>query len=291
MLRNPLLSSSLFGTGTLILSLGCTPHSEPMKTDSAIERPKDQHDSHSHAHDLAHGGSNSVQLIIGSTPHQPVAGEPVKLHMMLHDSQGKMLKEFELRHDKIAHLILIREGLDEFAHLHPSVDDDGNLRETHTFPKAGKYYVYLDYKAKGQTAETSQAELTIGGDPEPAEKLVPDATGLVRGVGLQAEVTMRNSNGASRIVSFQVQQDDQQPVQDLEKYLGAMGHLVVVSANGKDYVHAHPLTEHTTDGKVEFDVHFPRPGIYKLWGQFKRGGRVYTLPTILDIREQPEAMK
>lgn len=288
MLRQNLLTGLLFGAGALTLNLGCSPHSESMRTDSAIERPKDQHDSHSHAHDQAHGGSNSAQLIIRSTPKKPVAGEPVKLELMLHDSSGRMLKDFELNHHKLAHLIMIRDGLDEFAHLHPSVDGDGTLRETHTFSKAGKYHIYLDYKTKGQPRATSQAELNIGGKSEPAEKLVPDATGLVRDDGLQAEVTMRNSNGGSRIVSFQLLQSDHEPVRDLEPYLGAMGHLVVVSANGTDYVHAHPLTESSADGKVEFDVHFPRPGIYKLWGQFQRGGSVYTLPTVFSIRDQPE---
>jgi hypothetical protein len=104
---------------------------------------------------------------------------------------------------------------------------------------------------------------------------------------LQAKVTMRDSKEGSRIVSFLLQQDDQQPVQDLEPYLGAMGHLVVVSANGKDYVHAHPLTESSADGKVEFNVHFPRPGIYKLWGQFQRSGRVYTVPTVIEFTKHP----
>jgi hypothetical protein len=49
---------------------------------------------------------------------------------------------------------------------------------------------------------------------------------------MQAEVTMRDSSEGSRIVSFQLQQEDWQQVQDLAPYLGAMGHLVVVSADG-----------------------------------------------------------
>jgi hypothetical protein len=287
MLRQHLRSFVLFSAVAMILSVGCTHHSETTKTDSAKDESTHKHDSHSDALVHDHGGSKSVELILRSTPKNPAAGEPVKLDMMLHDSQGNMLKDFELYHNKLAHLILIREGLDQFAHLHPSVDSNGNLRETHTFSKAGKYSVYLDYKVKGQPPATSQSVLTVGGDSEPAEKLVPDTTGLARGDGLQAKVTMRDSKEGSRIVSFLLQQDDQQPVLDLEPYLGAMGHLVVVSANGKDYVHAHPLTESSADGKVEFNVHFPRPGIYKLWGQFQRSGRVYTVPTVIEFTKHP----
>jgi hypothetical protein len=283
MSRRHLPTVLLFGAVALFLSVGCTPHSESTNADSAIEHSADQHLSHADNHDHGPGASDSVQLIIQSTPQNPTAGEPVKLALMLHDSQGNMLKEFEPNHEKLAHLILIREGLDEFAHLHPSVDGSGNIRETYTFSKAGKYHVYLDYKAKGQPPTTSQSELTIAGHAEPAEKLVPNATGLVRGDGVQAEITVRDADGASRIVSFQLQDNNLEPIRDLEQYLGAMGHLVVVSASGADYVHAHPLTKASVDGKVEFEVHFQSPGVYKLWGQFQRGGHVYTLPTFLDI--------
>ena len=62
-----------------------------------------------------------------------------------------------------------------------------------------------------------------------------------------------------------------------------MGHLVVLSADGAQYVHAHPLTEKSPDGKVEFEVHFPGPGIYKAWGQFQRDGKVVTIPAVVKI--------
>jgi hypothetical protein len=288
MLRRNFNVVLIIHAAALTLSLGCI-QSAPTKTEPATE----QLSAHHHSHAGAHGSDETgpAQLFIRSTPQNPIAGEPVRLDMMLHDSQGRMLKEFEINHEKLAHLILIRDGLDEFAHLHPFVDHNGNLRETHTFSKAGKYHVYLDYKPTGQHPRTSTSELTIGGDVEPAEALVADTTGLVRGSDVQANITTRDSKDGSRIVSFQLTNSNQEPMRDLEQYLGAMGHLVVVSANGMDYVHAHPLTASSVDGKVEFEVHFPRPGIYKLWGQFQRGGRVYTLPTILQIGEHPEAKK
>lgn len=61
-------------------------------------------------------------------------------------------------------------------------------------------------------------------------------------------------------------------------------YLVIISADGRDYVHAHPLSEARTapDGAVEFAAHFPRPDIYKAWGQFQRGGSVFTVPFVLE---------
>ena len=62
-----------------------------------------------------------------------------------------------------------------------------------------------------------------------------------------------------------------------------MGHLVVLSADGTKYVHAHPLTAQASTGTVEFEVHFPEPGTYKVWGQFQRGGKVFTIPAVIGI--------
>lgn len=36
------------------------------------------------------------------------------------------------------------------------------------------------------------------------------------------------------------------------------------------------------NGAVEFAAHFPKPGIYKGWGQFQRDGSVFTLPFVLE---------
>ena len=84
-------------------------------------------------------------------------------------------------------------------------------------------------------------------------------------------------------VRFHLVDADGKAVADLQPYLGAMGHLVIISADGREYVHAHPLSEAKTapDGAVEFAAHFPKSGIYKAWGQFQRDGSVFTVPFVL----------
>jgi hypothetical protein len=61
---------------------------------------------------------------------------------------------------------------------------------------------------------------------------------------------------------------------DLQPYMGAMGHLVVISADGKQYVHSHTASEKTAANVIAFGVHFGKAGIYKGWGQFLRAGTV-----------------
>lgn len=255
---------------------GCTGQSKPPG------KAPDAHGEHG-AHGSKMTAEKTTQLILSTTPERPRAGESVDLKIMLHDPTGQMLKEFEPTHTKLAHLIIVREGLDEFAHLHPTVENTGAMTTTHTFPSGGSYLVFLDYKPAGMPAATAHAKFVVEGDSPPAPTLKPNVPGTINGDGLQAEVAMRASEEKAQIITFKVQDESGESLNDLQQYLGAMGHLVVLSADGGQYVHAHPLTETAPDGKVEFEVHFPGPGTYKGWGQFQRGDQVFTIPAVVKV--------
>lgn len=263
------------GTGVGLLG-GCVSESKPSS------QPKGGHTEHSGHSDA--DATRAASLVLSTTPERPRAREPVELRMMLHDSSGQMLKEFEQVHEKLAHLIIVREGLDEFAHLHPKVDAAGNITSTHMFPLGGTYHVFLDHKPAGKPPATGQAKLMVEGEAPAAPALIANIPGTIQGDGLSAEVSMRSSSSAATVVTFKVQDESGKKVTDLEPYLGAMGHLVVLSADAGKYVHAHPLTETAAGNEVEFEVHFPGPGTYKTWGQFQRGGKVFTIPVVIQIQ-------
>lgn len=276
MLRLPTIAF-LFATA---LASGCKdkPKAPPPATED-----HSQHGKMGHADK---GSDQAAELILNMNPEKPRAGEATDLRIMLHDATGKMLKDFEPTHEKLAHLILVREGLDEFAHVHPTVGPSGTMTVKHTFPRGGNYLVFLDHKPKGKSVATSKSKLTVEGEAGAAQTLTPNVPGTHKGDGLQANVSLRTAADKSQIMSFAVQDDTGKAIKaitDLQTYLGAMGHLVVLSADGTQYVHAHPLTEKSADGKVEFEVHFPGPGIYKAWGQFQRDGKVVTIPAVVKI--------
>jgi hypothetical protein len=274
--RQYLAAVALFALSSMAIVVGC---SKPSK-DVTVEG--DSHADHG-SHATKTDAVKAPQLILTSTPQRPTAGDPVELQIMLHDASGNMLKDFELTHTKLAHLIIVREGLDEFAHLHPTVDKSGKMSATYTFPKGGSYLVFLDHKMQGNAVATSKAKLVVEGESTAAAALIPGVPGTAKGDGLQAGVSLHASADKSQIITFEVQDESGQAVRDLQTYLGAMGHLVVLSADGAQYVHAHPLTETALDGKVAFEVHFPGPGIYKAWGQFQRGDQVFTIPAVVNI--------
>ena len=82
---------------------------------------------------------------------------------------------------------------------------------------------------------------------------------------------------------------DGEPVTDLQPYLAAYGHLVILRAGDLAYVHVHPNGEPgdgvTAPGPdVTFHTAVPGLGTYRLFLDFKHGDLVrtaaFTLPII-----------
>ena len=73
------------------------------------------------------------------------------------------------------------------------------------------------------------------------------------------------------------------PVTDLEPYLGASGHLLIVNHDLTAAIHAHPEGAATSGPVVTFAPVFPAPGRYKVWVQFQRKGAVVTAAFVIDV--------
>lgn len=233
--------------------------------------------------DHPHGGHATATLYTTTEPAPPVAGQPAALKLMIHGTGGEMVKDFAVVHEQKVHLIVIHEGLDQFAHLHPDVDAAGNITTRYTFPSGGTYHLFADHQPAGGPAAVATTQVKVGGDSPPAPQLAPNVPGTVTGDGLTAGVAVEGAKpGAEATVRFELT-DAGKPAADLEPYMGATGHLVVVSADAKQYVHAHPATAGGAKNVVSFQVHFPAAGVYKGWGQFKRAGRVHVVPFVVKV--------
>ena len=82
--------------------LGCSSSKTPPDADH------DQHGAIPHVgHDAHH---ESAMLIVQTEPAAPVAGKPVRLTLMIHEADGSMAREFEIVHEKLVHLIIVRDG-------------------------------------------------------------------------------------------------------------------------------------------------------------------------------------
>ena len=114
--------------------------------------------------------------------------------------------------------------------------------------------------------------------------LIPNAPGKVAGTGLNANIAIPKARATEGTkITFALLDSMDEPVTDLQPYLGAMGHLVVISADGKRYVHAHPVEGKSANGVVEFAAYFSQAGIYKGWGQFQRAGQICIVPFVVKV--------
>lgn len=275
--------SAMVGAAALLASAGCGTKEIESKKDTS--HAHSSHDHGGHADHSGHGmAASDAMLMVSTKPNPATAGTPATLNMMIHKADGSMVRNFEVTHDKLVHLIIVSDGLEHFAHLHPEVDRSGNLTTEFTFPSGGKYRLFADHKGSGDSAATARGELQVQGEAGRAPELLPNVPGMVRGEELSANITLDASQSDSVRVSFRIADSNGGPVTDLEPYLGAMGHLVIISADGSKYVHAHPNeSSQGESGEVSFQAHFTSPGTYKGWGQFQRAGKVHTIPFVAKI--------
>jgi hypothetical protein len=247
--------------------------------------PTASREAHEHSHDHPADQGNATELVLTTRPDPPKAGEPTQLKAMIHRADGSMVQDFEVIHEKKVHLILVRKGLNQFAHLHPELDEAGNATVEYSFPTGGDYFVYADHQPAGGSQSTAKATIKVDGDAPAAPELAENVPGTVSGDDLTAEIAVEKAGqGRARSVVFSLRNASGEPVTDLENYLGARGHLVIVSQDGQDYVHAHPEENvSSSDDQVTFEAHFTKPGLYKGWGQFQRSGEVATVPFVVRV--------
>ncbi len=249
------------------------------------ETPHDAAGGHAHGGGDEHAGHKPALTVLDLQTRDGLkAGTAAKLRFTVPDAGGKPVKAFAVAHDAKVHFVLIRQGLDTFAHLHPEIDAaTGVMSAEYTFPTGGVYHLFADYQEPGGMPVTATARVEVGGDAPPAAGLKPDVPGLLAGDKVTAKVTVEGAKaGPEAKVRFEVLDGDK-PATDLEPYMGAMGHLVVASADGERYVHAHPDEKSEAKNVVTFGAAFPSPGVYKGWGQFKRAGQVRVMPFVVRI--------
>ncbi len=248
-------------------------------------------------------------------PSEVAAGKPTKLIISIKDANGGVVRDLDLSHEKPLHLIVVSSDLSEFYHVHPESQPEGTYRGVQTFPNSGHYKLYADFTPPNGSQVVETFDLNVTGLARSSLALVPDSTATKTKGGLR--ITLQSDkplrSGDEVMLNFAIfDERTGTPVTDLERYLGAPAHVVIISGDTNDYLHVHP----TEKGKVNHDTmagmkgmegmdhskaaqangekspisseisahtKFPRRGLYKVWAQFQRGGRVITVPFVLSV--------
>jgi hypothetical protein len=198
--------------------------------------------------------------------------------------RNTLVQNFSIVHERPMHLFVVGERLDFFAHEHPVQQPDGVFMLDVALPRAGVYMAIAEFLPEGGTPQTFQQAFTTGSafgrSANPAIDVSPK---IVDGMRVSLDVSTVKA-GNTKPLTIRI--DDAATgaaVTDLEPYLGASAHLLVVPVDLTEAIHGHP----TDDGRgpaIAFDPLLPRPGVYKLWVQFQRAGRVSTAAFVIDVR-------
>lgn len=219
-------------------------------------------------------GGYTLELADSIAPAQAAA----LLDFRILDASGAPVKEFDVVHDKQLHLIVVRNDLARFQHVHPTLGEDGTWRVPLNLQDAGDYRVYADFTPTGGPALTLAANLHVGGTYRPQPLPTPSTTAEVDGytVTLSGEPKANDSS----MLTLTVSQNGNE-VNDLQPYLAAYGHLVAIRASDLAYLHVHPSGEPgdgvTPSGpEIKFHTSFPSAGAYRLFFDFQHRDVVRT---------------
>ncbi len=207
------------------------------------------------------------------------AGEPVRFRFA---APGR---HFEYVHERPIHLLIASEDLAEFDHIHPELTANDHYEVAHTFARGGRYRLWADFSLPGGAPRVESFDVDVAGPRTAAPvasaawavKLAPEQA-LRAGVDIPIHLKLPAGHA------------------DLQPYLGAWAHVIVISKDRRSFAHAHPLEAAVTMSAVHTHVaagpppdevtivtSFPRAGEYRLWAQFQRAGKVITVPFVLQV--------
>ena len=208
--------------------------------------------------------------LVTQSPTALTPGRRGRLTFRIADAEGATLRDFDTEQARRMHLIVVRRDLRRFQHLHPVQDATGAWTVGLTLPDAGVYHAFADFSTAG-ARRTLGTDLFAGGRFAPLPLPSPSHRAAADGY----DVALRDDGDQLR---FTVGRGGV-PIAALQPYLGARGHLVMLRAGDLAYEHAHPLGD-----QLAFDVGDAAPGRYRLFLQFRHGGRVHTAALTHEVR-------
>jgi hypothetical protein len=226
-------------------------------------------------------------------------GRPFRLRLTIREPRTHaVVREFAAVHDKRYHLFVISADLEHYAHVHPEQEADGSWTLTVTVPRAGYYTLYSDFLPAGAAPQVVALPLvTAGYDGDLASSraaLTPDRV-LRKTVGDMTAALAVPADGfaAGREEKFACHLTERRTgvaVTDLEPYLAAWGHTLILSEDTLAIVHAHPVEPVPLDDpaarggpSITFKALFPKAGRYRIWTQLKRHGEIVTAVFTIDV--------
>jgi hypothetical protein len=207
------------------------------------------------------GGGLSVEMLAGDV----TVGQAVPLRFRVHRRPGDVpVDDLQVEHEKLMHVIGVRNDLGEFFHIHPQRALPGLWQVVHTFTNGGRYQIWSDIKERGTVYSFAQPALTVAGQIYPVP---PAVVPKLRDTKGGYEITLSQTDGLRAGKTNQLQiivRDSLGKQVGMDFFLGALMHLVLVKDDLSVYLHGHAENHDKSQATITF-----KPGNYKLFAQFR----------------------
>ena len=238
---------------------------------------------------------SNFHVTLSSLPSAVQAGRPFTLKITLHDKAGRPIRDLQVSHERILHVILVSEDLEEFKHVHPE-DAKNYVPKTGqnefeiplTLSKAGRYRVLIDGFREG-IGEVYDVVWLQAGDAKTAVTIKKDPTRdkIFDGYRVMLRTDPNNLiSGKESHLNYYIEKDGSS-VSNTEQYLGADMHLAIMSIDLSTMIHTHGLRSKSAKenplGEIDAHYTFPFPGLWKIYGQFQHLGKVITTEFMLEV--------
>lgn len=185
--------------------------------------------------------------------------------------KGEVFEDFGVSHTKEMHLLVVRNDLRHFLHVHPSRDVSGVWHVEYEPPAGGTYWIYADFIDKNNVPYTLRLQKEFAG--------AVGESGVLASEEMQKTVdgftvTFAPTRTATSTTLTYIVTDGSGNAPMLEDYLAAKAHIVVLSPTGEFY-HLHG-TE-TMPGVVEASAEIPLGAMHRAFMQFQVAGKVSTV--------------
>jgi hypothetical protein len=271
------------------------------------------------AHDATSTPSPSAdEYVVNLTtePKSVEANKPFTLTVSIFEADGKTpVSKFDEVHTKLLHFILVSDDLTQFLHVHPDYQGDGVfVLKDLVLPQVANYATFADFTPTGDHQHYVRNTLAVSGASDKQPDLVVSPTEVTVG-DLNLQLVNADAIIAGTETSLKFHVSDTKtgtPIDNLDEYLGAAGHLVIVDQTTQIYIHTHPAG-HDMAGMsgmdmatatpemagmampmkygsdLEFMADFPSAGLWSMWLQVQYKGDVYTFPFVVDVTDNGEA--
>ncbi|WP_148302586.1 hypothetical protein [Caldalkalibacillus mannanilyticus] len=254
---------------------GHVSHEETENMDHHPEQDEggDEQGGHDHGQEESH--SDHATHASGASEVIPKLNyDGQKLSIFFQNLEGQLVTELKMNHERLVHLILISDDLEEYLHLHPTAVGDGTF-QVEVELATGSYKLFADILPVGYKYEVEGIPLVVGHDHGKQEPQLVTGRELIQQIeGYKVSLLPFSMKKGEPIkLEFVIEGGTPEP------YLGALGHVVIVNESLEEFLHVHPSSKNSTI----FDTSFPNTGFYKIFAEFQFQGKVYAFPFVIQI--------